>query len=182
MGRGMGEHGGKPPYPDNRMTEQRGLSARHAPSTVPSSSHPALGQRPKGFGLPWGCAPYPDTRMAEWRGLSVRHAPPQTSLSDGACSPAPAESRTRMDEWWNLPVPHPIDRKAGLAISARTVGRRFAREDMLSHRLPATFILEWQDFETCRPRIRRRQSFCQKIQAIPAPALRTHSLPALFYH
>ena len=123
MGRGMGEHGGKPPYPDTRMVRQRDLSARHAP--------------------------------------------PQTSLSDGACSPAPAESRTRMDEWWSLPVPHPIDRKAGLAISARTVVSRFAREDMLSHRLPATFILEWQSSGTCQSDMRRRKPACQTAHTFP---------------
>ena len=105
--------------------------------------------------------------MVRQRDLPVQHAPPQTSLSDGARSPAPAEGHTQMAEQWHLPEPHPIDRKAGLAISARTVGRRFAREDMLSHRLPATFILEWQNGGACQFGTRRRKPACQTAHALP---------------
>ena len=172
MGRGMGEHGGKPPYPDTRMAERRGLPVRHAPPTFPSSSHLAPGQRANATGY-HGAAPH--TPTLEWQNgeacqLGTRRRKP-------ACQTAhtfPLRRKAAL-EWMNGGICpcHPIDRKAGLAISARATKNHCPRE----HITP-----EWQNFETCRPRIRRRQSFCQKIQALPAPALRTHSLPALFYH
>ncbi len=159
------------PRYSNGRTAGPASSARAADSSL--FQPPRARPKAKRNGLPWGCAPYPNTRMVRQRDLPVRHAPPKTSLSDGACSPAPAESRTQMAEQWHLPEPHSIDRKAGLAISARATKNHCPRE----HITP-----EWQDFETYRFCTRRQKSFFQKIQALPAPALRTHSLPALFYH
>ena len=168
----MGEHGGKPPYPDTRMAEQRGLSARHAPPTVPSSSHPALGQRPNATGY-HGAAPH--TPTLEWQNGGACQS--DTRRRKPACQTAHALPLRRKAalEWMNGGICpcHPIDRKAGLAISARATKNHCARE----HITP-----EWQDFKTYRFCTRRQKSFFQKIQALPAPALRTHSLPALFYH
>lgn len=216
MGRGMGEHGGKPPYPDTRMAERRGLSVRHAPPTVPSSSHPALGQRANATGY-HGAAPHTPilgwqnggafqfgTRRRQFplpatsrpakgqRALGYHGAAPHTPTLEWqnggafqfstrrrkpACQTAHALPLRRKAalEWMNGGICqcHPIDRKAGLAISARATKNHCTRE----HITP-----EWQDFKTYRFCTRRQKSFFQKIQALPAPALRTHSLPALFYH
>ena len=127
--------------------------------------------------------------MTGRRNLSTPHAELAVGLTEGKCSPAPAESRTRMGgvcelsvsharrksayqqsnallccaksqrQWIimglrpipdtriarqrSLPVPHPIDRKAGLAIFARAAKNHFVREHMLSHHPPAASILEW---------------------------------------
>ena len=173
--KGPGEHGGKPPYPDTRMAERRGLPVRHAPPTFPSSSHLAPGQRANATGY-HGAAPH--TPTLEWQNgeacqLGTRRRKP-------ACQTAhtfPLRRKAAL-EWMNGGICpcHPIDRKAGLAISARTVGRRFAREDMLSHRLPATFILEWQNGGAYQPGTRRRQFL------LPATPRSAKGQRALGYH
>ena len=172
MGRGMGEHGAKPHTPTIEWQNSGAcqFGTRRRQFLLPATPRSAKGQRALGY---HGAAPH--TPTLEWQNGGAYQF--GTRRRKPACQTAhtfPLRRKAAL-EWMNGGICpcHPIDRKAGLAISARATKNHCPRE----HITP-----EWQNFETCRPRIRRRQSFCQKIQALPAPALRTHSLPALFYH